>query len=427
MSIGLITLIVSFVVLLILGFPIAFSLLGATILYILCTGAPLTIVSQRLFEGMNGFPLLAVPFFLMCGQFMLKGKLLDPLIEAAEAFVGHIRGALAMVNVIVSLPLGSIIGLALADVTSLGSILIPAMKKEGYDADFSAAVTAASSLLGPMFPPSVLMILYAMAVGRTSIAGLFLAAVIPAILVCAVQCIVTYILCVKRNYPRHPKVGWKEKISRLKRALPALGLPVVILGTIFGRVCSVTEASALGALYAFILTVVVYRNVNFSEVINIVFQAGLTTGLVLLLAGAATVTGWVIANEQVVHSAVAIIGNWSPWLFLLALNIILLLNGCFMDDYASVLLYSPIIAPIAWHLGIHPLHIGFVICMNLVIGLSTPPFGIVLFVASPIAGVKFEKTARAALPLILATIGVLLLVTYVPQICLFLPRLFGFY
>jgi len=427
MSMGLIILLVSFAILLFLGFPIAFCLLGATVFYILYTGIPLTVISQRLFEGMNGFPLLAVPFFLICGQFMLKGKLLDPLIDAAEAFIGHIRGGLAMVNVVVSLPLGSIIGLALADVTSLGSILIPAMKKEGYDADFSAAVTAASSLLGPTFPPSVLMILYAMAAGRTSIAGLFLAAVIPAILVCIVQCIVTYIICVKRNYPRHPKVGWKEKISRLKKALPALGLPVVILGTIFGRVCSVTEASALGALYAFILAVVIYRSVNFSEVINIIFQAGLTTGLVLLLAGAATVTGWIIANEQVVHNAITAVGKWPAWVFLLMLNIILLINGCFMDDYASVLLYSPIIAPIAWHLGINPIHIGLIVCMNLVIGLCTPPFGIVLFVASPMAGVKFEATARAVAPLILATIGVLLLVTYVPQICLFLPRLFGFY
>jgi len=158
MSMGLIILLVSFAILLFLGFPIAFCLLGATVFYILYTGIPLTVISQRLFEGMNGFPLLAVPFFLICGQFMLKGKLLDPLIDAAEAFIGHIRGGLAMVNVVVSLPLGSIIGLALADVTSLGSILIPAMKKEGYDADFSAAVTAASSLLGPTFPPSVLMI-----------------------------------------------------------------------------------------------------------------------------------------------------------------------------------------------------------------------------------------------------------------------------
>jgi tripartite ATP-independent transporter DctM subunit len=419
-------LVVGFVVLLIIGFPIAFCLLASSIVYLLIQGYPLSLITQRMFEGMNGFPLLAVPFFVLTGQLMLKGRLLRKMCDFANALVGHVRGGLAMINIVVSLFLGSIIGLAVADAASLGSFLIPMMKDKGYDAKFAAAVTSSSALLGPIMPPSVLMILYAIAVGGTSIAGLFLAAIIPAFMVCGAQLIVTYIICERKKYPKHPKTTSTEKWNAFKGSALALFLPVLILGGIFGRVFTVTEASAIAVLYALIVGFFVHRDLHIKDLPEIILETALTTGMVLILAGASTVTAWIIANEQVVTQLAEPLSSLPMLVFLLLVNIFLLINGCFMDDYASVVIIGPVLAPIAWMFGIDPLHIGVIICMNLVIGLSTPPFGIVLFVTSPIAKVKLEDTVAAATPLIVASICVLLIVTYIPSVCLFLPRLFGY-
>ena len=423
---ALTVLVACFLILLIIGFPIAFCLLGGSILYLVIQGYPLTLITQRMFEGMNGFPLLAVPFFVLTGQLMLKGRLLGRMCEFANALIGHIRGGLAMINIVVSLFLGSIIGLAVADAASLGSFLIPMMKDEGYEPRFASAVTASSALLGPIMPPSVLMILYAIAVGKTSIAGIFLGAIIPAFIICGAQIVVTYIISFRRGYPKHPRANWVQKWKAFKGAALALFLPVLILGGIFGRVFTVTEASAMAALYALIVGFVINRDIRISDLPEIITETALTTGLVLILAGASTVTAWIIANEQVITRLAEPLGQLPIVVFLLLVNIFLLLNGCFMDDYASVIIIGPILAPIAWTFGIDPIHIGIIICINLVIGLSTPPFGIVLFVTSPIAKVKLEETVSAAIPLILVSIAVLLLVTYVPGICLFLPRLFGY-
>jgi tripartite ATP-independent transporter DctM subunit len=423
---ALTVLVACFLILLIIGFPIAFCLLGGSILYLVIQDYPLTLITQRMFEGMNGFPLLAVPFFVLTGQLMLKGRLLGRMCEFANALIGHIRGGLAMINIVVSLFLGSIIGLAVADAASLGSFLIPMMKDEGYEASFASAVTASSALLGPIMPPSVLMILYAIAVGKTSIAGIFLGAIIPAFMICGAQIVVTYIISFRRGYPKHPRTTWVQKWKAFKGAVLALFLPVIILGGIFGRVFTVTEASAMAALYALIIGFVIHRDIKIRDLPEIITETALTTGLVLILAGASTVTAWIIANEQVISRIAEPLGQLPVVVFLLLINIFLLLNGCFMDDYASVIIIGPILAPIAWTFGIDPIHIGIIICINLVIGLSTPPFGIVLFVTSPIAKVKLEETVSAAIPLILVSIAVLLLVTYVPSICLFLPRLFGY-
>lgn len=423
---ALAVLVLSFVILLIIGFPIAFSLLGGSILYLLVQDYPLSLITQRMFEGMNGFPLLAVPFFVLTGQLMLKGRLLRKMCDFANALIGHIRGGLALVNILVSLFLGSIIGLAVADAASLGSFMIPMMKDEGYEAGFASAVTASSSLLGPIMPPSVLVILYAISATKTSIAGLFLGTIIPAFMICGAQMIVAYIIAHRKRYAKYPKTTWAKKWKTFKGAALALFLPVLILGGIFGRIFTVTEASAVAALYALIVSFFVHRDIKIKDLPGIVIETALTTGLVLILAGASTVTAWIIANEQVISHLAEPMSKLPLLVFLLLVNIFLLLNGCFMDDYASVIIIGPIIAPIAWMMGIDPIHIGVIICVNLVIGLSTPPFGIVLFVTSPIAGVKLEDTVRAAWPLVAVSIGILVLITYVPGICLFLPRLFGY-
>lgn len=423
---ALAALIGTFAVVLLAGMPIAFALLLAAVVYLGVADYPLILVSQRMFEGMNGFALLAVPFFVMTGELMLRGGLVDPLVRLVHAVFGRVRGALAMVSVVASLFMGAIVGLAVAATASIGAFLIPMMKKEGYGADFAAAVTASSSLLGPLMPPSVLMILYAMATGRTSISGMFLGAIIPAVLCAAAQMVVIYVIARRRGFPAHGITTWPERLKALKEAIPALLLPVIILGGIFGQVFTVTEASAVGALYALLVSGVIYRRLTLKDFLSILKSTALTSGLVILLAGAGTVVAWAITNERIVYQLIGPLSQIPTWTFLLAVNILLLINGMFMDDYASVVVLGPILAPIGWALGVDPIHIGVIICMNLVIGLATPPFGITLFVTSPMAGVTLEQNVRQILPLILVSIGVLLLVTYVPQLVLWLPRLAGY-
>jgi tripartite ATP-independent transporter DctM subunit len=424
--VALLTLCISFVVLLVIGFPIAFNLILSSIAYLLVGGYPLTLVPQRMFQGMNGFALLAVPFFILTGQLMVKGRLLKSLTDFVNAFVGHVRGALALVTVGTCLFMGAIVGLAVAETASLGSFLIPMMKKQGYRPGFASGVMATASLLGPIMPPSVLMILYCIAVGRTSIAGIFLASMIPAVLIAVAQMLVIYFIAKKNQLPSHGKADWPERWTQFKNAFPALMLPVIILGGIFGGIFTVTEASAVAAGYAFLISMVVMRDVKWRDLPAIFLETAVTSGLVILLAGSATVTSWAIANEQIIEAISGPLAGMPPWAYLLLLNILLLINGMFMDDYASVIVLGPILAPIAWSMGVDPLHIGVIICVNLVIGLATPPFGITLFVTSPMAGVTIEETFKEGWPMVVVSVAVLMLLTFVPPITLWLPRAFGY-
>ena len=408
------------------GLPIAYNLISSSLVYMLLSGFDIMLVGQKMYEGMSSFSFLAVPFFVITGQLMLKGQLLEHLIDFVNVFFGRAKGAIAIVTIGASLLMGSIVGLAVAAAASLGVFLIPMMKKEGYSPAFASGVMSSASLLGPIMPPSVLMILYCIAVGNTSIAGVFLTAIVPAVLIAGGQILVAHLVSKKRNYPSFPKTTLKEKIKAAKKALPALFLPVIILGGIFGGVFSITEASAVAVLYSAFLGFFVNKSVKISDIPEIFKEAALTSGLVLLLAGSGSVMAWAIANEQVLSYVIEPLSTIPPWMFLLMVNVLLLITGCFMDDYASIVILAPIIAPIAWELGIHPLHIAVVICINLVVGLATPPFGITLFVTSPIANVRVEDTVKEAIPFVLTTICVLLLVTFVPEVCLFLPKMMGY-
>lgn len=419
-------LVVCFLVMMVIGVPIAYNLIISSFAYMMASDFPLVIIAQKMYGGMNSFSFLAVPFFVITGQLMLKGKLLELLIDFVNAMFGRFNGAIAMVTIGASLLMGSIVGLAVAAAASLGVFLIPMMKKEGYSPAFSAAVMSSASLLGPIMPPSVLMILYCLAVGRTSIAGLFMAAIVPAFLISGSQIFVANRIAKKRSYVAHDKASVKEKIRATKAALPVLMLPVIILGGIFSGIFTITEASAVAVLYSGILAVFVNKTVTLKDIPDIFIDAASTTGLVLLLAGAGSVMAWAIANEQILSHIIGPLSTLPWWVFLLLVNVLLLIVGCFMDDYASIVILAPIIAPVAWELGIDPLHIALVICVNLVVGLATPPFGITLFITSPIAGVKIEETVKEAIPFLVVTIGVLLLVTFFPQIALFLPRLAGY-
>lgn len=420
------TLVICFLCLMVMSVPIAYNLILSSLAYMIVSDVPIIIITQKMYEGMNSFSFLAVPFFVLTGQLMLKGKLLESLIDFVNAYFGRFNGAIAIVTIGASLLMGSIVGLAVAAAASLGVFLIPMMRKEGYSAAFSAGVMSSASLLGPIMPPSVLMILYCMSVGRTSIAGLFMAAIIPAILIAGVQMFIAHRIATKRGYKAHGQATAAQKIAATKKAFPALMLPVIILGGIFSGIFTITEASAVAVLYSGFLAFCVNRSVKLKDIPDMFLDAASTTGLVLLLAGAGSVMAWAIANERVLDSLIGPLSTMPWWLFLICVNILLLIVGCFMDDYASIVILAPIIAPLAWQVGIDPIHIGLVICMNLVVGLATPPFGITLFVTSPIAGVRVEDTVKEAIPFIAATIGVLMLVTFCPKLVLFLPRLAGY-
>ena len=410
----------------IIGLPIAYNLLITTVVYLLAADVNLVQLAIKMYGGMNSFSFLAVPFFVLTGQLMLRGGLLESLVKFVNAWFGSFKGAIAIVAIGASLLMGSIVGLAVASAASLGVFLIPMMKKEGYAPEFAAGVMSSASLLGPIMPPSVLMILYCTAVGNTSIAGLFMAAIVPAITISLLQCFTAHRIAKKRGYPSYGRSTWKEKWQATVKAIPALLLPVIILGGIFSGIFSITEASGIAVVYSAILAFFVNRSVKLSDIPQMVIEAAATSGLVLILSGAGTAMAWGIANERVMSLLIEPLSAMPPWLFLLLVNILLIVCGMFMDDYASTVILAPIIAPIAWALGINPLHIGLVFCVNLVIGLATPPFGITLFVTSPTAGTTVEKTAKEALPFLAVTLAVLLLVTFVPDVALWLPETLGY-
>ncbi|WP_459195590.1 TRAP transporter large permease [Wukongibacter baidiensis] len=425
-NVGLLVLVICFFLLMVMGVPIAFNLIISTCSYMLASGYDLIVVGQKMYEGMNSFSFLAVPFFVLTGQLMLRGGLLEDLIDFVNAYFGRFKGAIAMVTIGAALLMGSIVGLAVASAASLGVFLIPMMKKAGYSPAFAAATMSSASLLGPVMPPSVLMIIYCISVGNTSIAGLFLAAVVPALLTATAQIIIANRVAAKRNYPSYGKTTLSEKVKATKRAVPALFLPVIILGGIFSGVFSITEASSVAVLYSGALAFFVKKSVKIKDIPELFMETTGTTGLVLILAGAGSAMAWAIANEQILNSLIGPLSSMPSWLFLLLVNVLLIITGCFMDDYASVVILAPIIAPIGWALGVDPLQMGAIICINLVIGLATPPFGITLFVTSPIAGVSVEETVREAIPYLIVTVAMLLITTFVPAVTTTLPRLMGY-
>ena len=424
---ALLALCISFVVLLVIGFPIAFNLILSSIVYLLVGDYPLTLVPQRMFQGMNGFALLAVPFFILTGQLMVKGSLLKSLTDFVNAFVGHVRGALALVTVGTCLFMGAIVGLAVAETASLGSFLIPMMKKEGYKPGFASGVMASASLLGPIMPPSVLMILYCISVGRTSIAGIFLASIIPAIMIAVAQMLVIYFIAKKNNLPNHDKTDWPEKWAQLQEGLPGPDAPRHHPGRHLRR--DLHRDRGVGRRRGLCLHHLHVRHEGGQMARSAGDLHGNRRDLRPCHPACRKRDGDGLGDRQRADHR----GDQRPawpgvpaWAYLLLVNILLLINGMFMDDYASVIVLGPILAPIAWAMGVDPLQIGVIICVNLVIGLATPPFGITLFVTSPMAGVTIEETFKEGWPMIVASVGVLLLLTYVPPITLWLPRMFGY-
>lgn len=423
--------VILFFLFLLSGVPIAFALLLPPLVGLLIVGDFLTlqILVQRLYSGVDDFVLLAIPFFILAGDLMDQGRLTTHLVGFSEVLVGRIRGGLGITNVVASMFFGGITGSAVADTSAIGSVLIPAMEQDGYDADFSCAVTASSSVIGPIIPPSIQMVVYGVTVG-VSTGGLFAAGIIPGIMVGFALIFVTYVISVQRKYKkREEPVTLKEILREFRMAGPVLLMPIIILGGIFTGMFTATEAAIVASAYGLILTVIILRSIKVRDLPRIFLKSMVTSGFVLLLIASARVFLYYLTIHDVpvmIGDFITALSRGSVPLFLLFTNLILLLLGMMVESGALIIILGPILAPIAVQLGIEPLHFGIIFCMNTAIGLATPPVGSCLFVSSAISGVSLEKISRAILPFILAEVAVLLLVTYIPAIPMFMPGLLGF-
>ncbi len=420
---------VSFAVLLVVGVPIGFSLGVTSLLAIYKSNMPvlLNILPQRFFAGIDMFPIMAMPFFMIAGDLMNRCRITESLIEFSNVLVGHIRGGLAHSNILASIFFAGITGAAVADSAALGSTLIPAMKKDGYDEDFSAAITAASSVIGPIIPPSTIMVIYGSIMG-VSIAGLFAAGIIPGILIGLFLMAMTYVISVKRNYPkRATRASFGEIWQVFRKSLLALILPIIILGGILGGFFTPTEAAAVAVFYAFFIGFFVTRTLCLSDLPDIFLNCAKSTGIIFLLMSTASILSFFLASERIPELlASAMLGvSKNPLIILFLINIILLIVGMFMDITAALLILAPIFHPIAVGMGVHPLHFAIIMVVTLNLGLMTPPLGACLFVVCGITDLTIEQVSKEILPFILMEVIVLFLITFLPAVSMSIPRLFG--
>ena len=422
------SLLISFLFFLIIGVPIAF-VLALTPLAALVVGGetPLILVAQRIFTGMDTPVLMAVPFFILAGNIMSAGGMTKRLVRFCNVLVGSLRGGLAYMNVVISMVFAGITGAAVADTSALGSILIPAMKKEGYDSDFSAAVTATSSTIGPVIPPSIPFIIYGV-LGEVSIASLFLAGFVPGLLLGFFQMGVVAYWVRRHRYPKgiRPSPGEAVKVS-IDAAL-VLVMPVIIIGGILSGVFTPTESACVAVFYAMFISLVVYRDIRLKDLPGILVRTGATSSMVMLVIGTASIFSWLLASEeipQLVTDAILAATN-NKFLILLLMNALLLIIGAFMETTASLIILTPVLLPLMLKIGVDPLHFGVIIVLNLVIGLTTPPVGVCLFIACSIGRTSLEKLSRAIIPFLLASIAVLIICTYCEGLIMAVPKFFGY-
>ena len=421
---------VSFFIFLAMGVPIAFVLILSTLVYIFFTGGDVSclLVPQRIMRGVNSFLLICLPLFILAGNIMNQGGITERLVRFAQVFVGHIRGGLAMVNVLVCILFGGVSGSAVAGTSAVGSIMIPAMKKEGYDVDFAAGLTAVASTCCPIIPPSLAFVIYG-AMAKVSIGDMFLAGYIPGIMMGFFMMCVVYIYASKRKYPKMIRPTLKEFIAAVLQGLPCVFLPVLIVIGLISGWFTPTEAAAFACVYALFLSAFVYRSITWKNLWNALVDSAVDSGSIMLIVGACYLFGWVIANERIsVRFTDFLLGLDVPlWVKLLYINLALLVVGMFMDSAPAILLVTPILAPaMVVGMGLDPIHAGMIICLNLVIGLSTPPVGVCLYAAANIGRVSFEQTIKASIPFTLASIAGLMLVTYIPFLTEIPFKIFGF-
>ena len=419
-----------FLLFLALGMPVFFGLVAAPGILLWLNGQERDIVLlyRNIYNGMDSFPLMAVPFFMLAGELMNKGGITIRLVEFSQALMGHLRGGLAHVNVLSSILFAGLSGSAVADTSALGSMLIPAMEKQGYTRRFAAAITAASSVIGPIIPPSGIMIIYAYVMGE-SVAALFLAGIVPGILVGTGLMVMIKLLADKYDFPAASRrYSWRERRDASLKAFFPLMTPVIILGGILLGVFTPTEAAAVAVGYALFIGLFVLKTLRARDLPEILSRAAMTSAVVLLLVGAAMAFKTVVSLSHLPETLAAFILSLSenPLILLFLINILLFVVGMFLDAGPAIIILGPILAPIFIALGVDPVHFAIIMSVNLTVGLATPPMGLVLFVASSVSGERVETIARAILPFLAVEILVIFLITYFPALSLTIPRLTGF-
>ena len=428
--IGIVVLVVSFFFLLTVGVPIAYSIGVAGVLTMLVhidSLPALATYALRMASGLDSFALLAIPFFILAGNIMNSGGIALRLIDFAKVLVGRLPGGLAVVNVVANMLFGAISGSAAAAASAIGSIMTPEMRKAGYDPHFSAAVNISSATTGMTIPPSNVLIVYSLASGGVSVSALFMAGYLPGILTGIALMIVAALFAAKAGYPVGERVPFKEAMRCFFRAVPSLMLLVIVIGGILAGWFTATEASAIAVLYALLLSFF-YKELTWKELPEVLLRSARTTAIVLLLVATCTGLSWIMSYENIPQTVsrllLAISDN--PVVILLLINVILLAVGIFMDMTPAVLIFTPIFLPIATQqLGMDPVHFGIMMVLNLCVGLCTPPVGSVLFIGCSVAGVRIDQVIRPLVPLFVAMVVVLLMVAFLPDLSLLIPRLFG--
>jgi tripartite ATP-independent transporter DctM subunit len=420
----------SFALLLAIGVPVAFCIGIATVLTMLLSipvEPSLTTMAQRMATGLDSFTLLAIPFFILAGQIMNRGGIARRLIDFARSVLGTLPGGLAHVNILAAMLFGAISGSAAASASAIGGVMTPRMQEEGYDRDYSAAVNITSATTGLIIPPSNILIIYSLASGGVSIAALFLAGYIPGLVVGLSLMGVAAVMAKRRRYPRAQRVSLGTLARTLLDALPSLLLLVVVMGGIIAGIFTATEAAAVAVLYALILAFL-YREIGVRDLPQILLDSAATTAVVMLLIAASIGMSWILSYENIPQNVAEAMVSLSDnkILILLLINLVLLGVGIFMDMTPAVLIFTPIFLPVVTALGIDPTHFGIIMVLNLCIGLCTPPVGSVLFIGCGVAQTSIASVIRPLLPLFLAMVMALMIVTYVPALSLWLPGLFGY-
>lgn len=427
----ILVLVLTFVILLSLGVPISFSIGISSLLTMLISISALpsvTTVAQRMATGLDSFALLAIPFFILAGQLMNSGGIARRLIDFAKVLVGKLPGGLAFVNILAAMLFGAISGSAAAAASAIGGFMTPVMEKEGYNKSFSAAVNITSATTGLIIPPSNILIVYSLASGGISIAALFLAGYLPGILLGLSLMFVAFIHAKKNKYKVNLEFSFSDAVKKFFSALPSLLLIIIVIGGIVAGYFTATEASAVAVLYAFILSAFLYKEIKLKDLPVILINSVSTTAIVMLLVGTSMAMSWVMAYENIPQNVAQALMALSEnkIIILIIINIILLLVGTFMDMTPAVLIFTPIFLPVVAQLGVDPIHFGIIMVMNLSVGLCTPPVGSVLFIGCSVAELPITKVIKPLIPMYIAMIIALLVVTYIPELSLLVPKIFGY-
>ena len=416
-----------FFVLIFIGLPIIFSMGLLSMAVFVGQGNSMLIIGQKLFSSLDNFTYICIPLFILASEIMTQCNLMGSLVNVCNAFIGHVKGGLALVNVLGSMLFAGVSGSASADTTGLGRVEIEMMKKAGYDPTYATTVTVASAILGPIIPPSNAFVIYAAISGSVSIAAMFLAGIIPGVMLGLTEMALCYYYAVKYNHPVSPKTTIREKIYAVKEALPILVLPIIILGGIISGIFTATESAAVAVVYA-IFIAIVRKKLNLKVLYRCCVRAAKNTASIMMIIAVASLMGYAITvlrlPQIAIEWATASIGN--QYIFLLFVNVLLLLLGCVLDQTPAMLLVVPILLPIATKFGIDPIHFGLIVCFNLTVALITPPVGMQLFIGANVGHIKLSSLFRSILPFAGVALITLFIITFVPSTSTFLPTFFGY-